>query len=199
MRMAWFKLGSSLHFSWARKAFPASVRCGRVVWHGWQKWRGVGLLVHKWSWPKGDICNDLDHVVKGEEEQRVAWLGWDAEGCRNTADDQRWPSLGQNSLFKNQYGHIFDLCPPSVWWIGRKKIIFEFCQNNLWVKCHNYLTSHGGIGLQNGFCLMKFKCEVILVLLIYCHFAFLLWKFESELAMVANIKVVHFYLFFDTV
>ena len=45
----------------------------------------------------------------------------------------------------------------------------------------------------------KSQKGVILNLLIDCHFGNLLWEFESELAMVANIKVVHFYVLIESV
>ena len=75
-------------------------------------------------------------------------------GYRATRGDVRHAEEGKgkqnwSTCYRNlQYGHKFDHCLQAVRQIGRKKLLFEFCQNKIWVRCPKYMESPSSICFQ---------------------------------------------------
>ena len=89
-------------------------------------------------------------------------------------------------------------CPPTARQNGRKNLPFEFGQNILWVKCHNYLTSVSIFGLPSWSGLVNFKIGENLVSVIRFHFGMLkirIWKWFCKLG---KHHFVHFHVLLDS-
>ena len=144
---------------WGVSVSRASVsRLRRVRWRHGTWWLGLRSRVAEGTWWSGKrgvawACpwlNGLEQVVHRQDidhgRQWAQWGSW-------------WIKVWPQTLLKIVFAVWIKSCPQGAWQIGRKKNIFEFWRNKIWVRCHNYYAPLSIFGLQKEESLSKFNLE----------------------------------------